>query len=68
MSNIIRFLQDMGGKPALGAAEYAASVAALNADTPQTQALLDRDPDALNGLLSGRKKVLCAIFAEDEED
>lgn len=67
MSNVIRFLEDMGGMPALTAAEYAANVAALNAGTPQKQALLDRDPDALNGLLSGRKKLLCAIFAEDED-
>jgi hypothetical protein len=68
MSNVIRFLEDMGGRPALTAAEYAANVAALDAGTPQKRALLDRDPDALNGLLSGRKKVLCAIFAADEED
>jgi hypothetical protein len=68
MSNVIRFLEDMGGRPALTAVEYAANVAALNAGAPQKQALLDRDPDALNGLLSGRKKVLCAIFAADEED
>ena len=66
MSNIIRFLETMGSKP-ISAADYAATVAALEVGAPQRKALLDRDQDALNELLGGRKKLLFAILAADEE-
>lgn len=67
MSNVIRFLETIGGKPALSAVEYAATVAMLDAEMPQKRALLQRDPAALNDLLVGPKKLLCAIFAADED-
>ena len=66
MSNIIRFLETMGSKP-ISPADYAATVAALEVGVPQRKALLDRDQDALNELLDGRRQLKCAIFAADED-
>ena len=66
MSNIIRFLETMGSKP-ISPAEYAATVAALEVGASQRKALLDRDQDALNELLDGRRQLRCAIFAADED-
>jgi hypothetical protein len=66
MSNIIRFLETMGRKP-VSPADFAASVAALEVGAPQRKALLDRDQDALNELLDGRRQLRCAIFAADED-
>ena len=66
MSNVIQFLEAMGRNPALSAAEYAATVAALDANDEQRQALLDRDHAALNQLLDGRAKMICMITTPDE--
>ena len=66
MSNIIRFLETMGRKP-ISPADYAATVAALEVGASQRKALLDRDQDALNELLDGRRQLKCAIFAADED-
>jgi hypothetical protein len=66
MSNIIRFLETMGSRP-IPTADYAAMVAALEVGAPQRKALLDRDQDALNELLDGRRQLKCAIFAADED-
>ena len=65
MSNAIRFLEAMGSRQ-LSAAEYAATVAALEVDAPQRQALLDRDQTALSALLGGRPKMYCLIVAPNE--
>lgn len=70
MSNAVQFLESLGSNPALtrlSAAEYAATVAALNVDDAQRQALLDRDIDALNGLLGGRVQMLCLIMNPEEQ-
>ena len=66
MSNVIRFLEAMGSKQ-VSAAEYAATIAALEVGAPQRKALLDRDQDALIQLLDGRRQLKCAIFAADED-
>ena len=66
MSNIIRFLETMGRTP-ISPADYAATVAALEVGAPQRKALIDRDQDALNELLDGRRQLKCAIFAADED-
>lgn len=66
MSNIIQFLEAVGSRPALSIAEYAATVAALDTDATQQQALLDRDHAALNRLLAGREKMVCAIWPVEE--
>lgn len=70
MSKVIQFLESLGSNPALtrlSAAEYAATVAALDLDDEQRQALLDRDHDALNGLLGGRGQMLCLIMNPEEQ-
>lgn len=53
MSKIIQFLETMG-RTRLSAARYDAAVAALDIDLAQRDALLRRDPAALNDLLGGR--------------
>ncbi|HVR81745.1 MAG TPA: hypothetical protein VHF02_06660 [Luteimonas sp.] len=67
MSNVIRFLEAMGSQQ-LSAAEYAVTVAALEIDAPQRQALLERDQSALNDLLGGRASVFFAICAAEEDE
>ena len=52
----------------MSAAEYAVTVAALEVDAPQRQALLDRDQTALNGLLGGRGQVFFGVFAAEEDE
>lgn len=68
MSNVIHFLEALGSNPALtklSAAQYAATVAALDVDDSQRQALLDRDQTALNGLLGGRDEMRCVVWPVD---
>ena len=70
ISNVIQFLEALGSNAALtklSAANYAANVAALNVDDAQRQALMDRDQGALNGLLGGRKKMRCMIWAPEAQ-
>ncbi len=67
MSNVIRFLESMGTQQ-LSAVDYAASVAALEVDSLQKQALLNRDQAALSDLLGGRSNVFFGIFAAEEEE
>ena len=65
MSNVVQFLESLGRNPAVN---YSAAVAALDVEDAERQALLARDQSALNDLLGGRKKVLCALFpAEGDE-
>lgn len=66
MSNAIQFLEAMGSKPVLSAVEYTATIAALDVDGAQRQALLDRDQAALNDLLGGRAMMRCYIATPDE--
>lgn len=62
MSKVIRFLESMGSQP-ISAADYVATVDALEVDAPQRQALLERDHAALSDLLGGRKEMRCLIFS-----
>jgi hypothetical protein len=68
MSNVIQFLEAMGSNRLthVSTAEYAATVAALDVDDSQRRALLDRDLDALNGLLGGREEMLCSVWSPEE--
>ena len=68
MTNVIQILEQMGSNPSRSAADYAATVSALNLEAPQKRALLQNDPAALNELLAGRKQVFCAIFAEEADE
>lgn len=71
MSNVIRFLESMGNDSSfarLSPAEYAATVALLDVGDTEQQALLDRNHVALNDLLGGRHKILCSIFAPDDDE
>lgn len=71
MSNLIQFLETLGSNAAasrMSAQDYAAAVAALEADEPSRQALLDRDADALNRSLGGRSKMMMSILVTPEDD
>lgn len=50
------------------AAEYAAAVALLDADKAQQQALLDRNPSALNELLNGRARMMFMVNTPSPDD
>ncbi|MGH8076816.1 MAG: hypothetical protein ACREPE_05760 [Lysobacter sp.] len=71
MSNVIQFLESLGRNSALtqlSAAEYAATVAALDANDEQRHALLTGDHAGLTDLLGGREQLLCVVFAPDEQE
>lgn len=70
MSVAIRFLEMLGGGPALGvqSGRYAKHVADLDIEGAQKQALLTCDHDALNGLLGARAQMMLQVWAPDEED
>lgn len=68
MSNIVQFLETLGGSAAsnrLSVTAYTASVDALGLEATMHQALLARDSAALNQLLGGREQVRCAIATPD---
>jgi hypothetical protein len=66
MTSAIGFLEQ-AGRSGLTPAQYAAGVSLLEIDEKQRQALLDRDAAALNELLGGRRRLLFAILAPDDE-
>lgn len=68
MSQVIRFLDAAGCNTQLSAADYAASVAMLQVDADQMQALLDRDHLALATLLDGRSKMYCYVNSPDKDE
>lgn len=71
MSNVIQFLEAMGRNPGvhgLSAADYAASVALLEIDGAQRQALLDRDHSVLSDLVDGRPRMMCYVTSPSPDD
>ena len=71
MSNVIQFLEAMGRNPGvhgLSAADYAASVALLEIDGAQQQALLDRNAVAINDLLEGRSRMFLLVNTPSPDD
>ena len=66
MTSAIGFLEQVG-RSGLSPAQYAAGVSLLDIDAGQRQALLDRDAATLNELLGGRRRLLFAILAPDED-
>lgn len=71
MNNVIAFLERMGRDPSLAklpTEELAAVIDEAGLDDAPRQALLDRDADALNGLLGGRHKMLCLLFPAEGDD
>lgn len=71
MSNVIAFLESLGNNAAqskLSGEAYVAAVDALGLDDAPRQALLDRDADALGGLMGGRLQMMCILFPADGDD
>lgn len=68
MNNVIQVLEKMGSSPRRSAADYAATVSALDLDPSHKRALLQNDPAALNEMLVGRTQVFCAIFVGEGDE
>lgn len=71
MSNVIRFLESMGGNAAtarMSMADYQAAVAALELDEDQRDSLASRDQRKLGDSLNGRNKMFCMIFSPEEKE
>jgi len=70
MSNAIQFLETLGrsgGMIPFHDKAYADAVALLEVDHMQRQALLNRDANALSGLLGGRSKMMMQVWAPQED-
>jgi hypothetical protein len=68
MSNVVQFLESLGRDPSkLSEAEYAKAVSESGFDSNTRDALLKRDPIALNNMLGGRATVLAFIFPAEPE-
>ena len=71
MSNVIQFLESMGGNAVMAqmtAADYRAEIAMLDTDDESREALAKRDKPMLLGLLHGRPHMFCAVFAPSEKE
>lgn len=68
MSNVIRFLETLGGQPPMSAAEYTAAVEGLSVDADVREALKGADASALGRLLDGRAAMFCLIVAPEDEE
>lgn len=66
MSDVIGFLESLGARPACTPEDYAGAVAGLAVPPEARDALLRRDPAALNALLGGRAAMWCAVLSPDE--
>src|SRR5687768_3814881 len=68
MPNVIQFLESLGAKPALSAAEYAAIVSGLGLREAQRKALLGADPVRIGELLNARTRMMFMISSPDPDD
>ena len=68
MSNVIGFLEALGARPPMSAAEYAATVDALAADAGQSRALRARDAATLSTLLGGRAQLWCVVAMPENDE
>jgi hypothetical protein len=69
MSNVIQFLETMGSNAAMArmsAADYLATVAALDADESSRQALFARDSVKLGAALDARPFMMCMVVAPED--
>ena len=70
MSNVIRFLETMGANAVaarLAAVDYSGTIASLEVNDQEKQALLGRDDSKLKSLLDSKHKMFCMIFSPEEE-
>jgi len=65
MSNVIRFIEELGRDPVRSREAYVAAIEASELSAPEHRALLDRDPEALRGLLGARANTACMIATPD---
>lgn len=62
----VKFLEELGRKPALTDVEYTTAINALGVDEAETESLLGRDASKLASLLGGRAQMWCAVMAPDD--
>ena len=70
MSNVIQFLESMGGNAVMArmtAADYEAAIAMLDTDDESREALNLRDHLKLNGLLNGRPMMVLMVAAPEDK-
>lgn len=70
MSNVIQFLESMGGNSVMArmtAADYEAAIAMLDTDDESREALSLRDHSKLNGALNGRPLMMLMVAAPEEK-
>jgi len=70
MTNAISMLANMGSNVAasqMSAGQYAAAIAALNADEELSYALLNKDVTAISRALGGRASMVCMVAPAEEE-
>jgi len=69
MSEMIRFMEAMGSDAsfAFNAQAYDEALTALDVEEDQRHALARHDLEALGVLLNARQKMICAVFAPDEQ-
>lgn len=70
MTNAIQMLASMGANASaarMSADQYAAAIAALDADDVLASALLDRDAVAISQALGGRARMVCMVAPAEEE-
>lgn len=70
MSTVIRFLETMGGNALVARAsteEYLSIISTLGGDTDCRDALAEKDAIRLGDLLNGRHKMMCIVFAPDDD-
>lgn len=67
MSNVVKFLDELGRNPDLSAEEYAQAVAAVPVGSDLKQALLDRDVSRINAILGQPCTLLSFLVPAEEE-
>lgn len=69
VSDSIRFLEMLGGRPAIACQDMQVDeIAGLGVDEAQRNALLAGDGPALGRLLDGRPAIYCMISTPDEQE
>lgn len=67
MSDVVKFLDELGRNPELSAEEYVQAVAATEVGSELRQALLDRDAPRINAIMGQPCTLLSFLVPAEEE-
>lgn len=67
MSNLIKFLESLGRDSTISADTYAATIAALDIDAAQREALMARDGGLLGETVTGTKQMRVTLFLDEDD-